>query len=431
MVKAGCRQVSVGCGESRRAWQGGVGVARIGVAWIKEAVDELTTKYAAKLEAAGLAEPGGALVGLLDAELCWNRSDPFIQTLETVFAGLSSVNSLAFARPAEPFATVLDHVCAGIAATGTITPEDCETVTFLHDLPVVAAANPEWIVQALKRRKSVIVKGVGVIGKGSVSPEQAYIHVSSTLFAALVKFFADYPELLRSGRASEADRAAFSKASGLLNSPRTTPPALVRGPFADRAAIEAAMIQAGAAVVDYGLVDSFFGNLSYFDRDVLYISQTGSSLDELAGRIDPCPLDGSSTAALTASSELKAHLAVVEKTGMRAVLHGHPLFAVILSLDCEEDCRDANGDRSVCRTRCPRPRSAAGVPITPGEVGTGPYGLCTAMPKAMVGNPGVIVYGHGLFTVGAVDYTDAFASLLGIENRCRELYFERIKRLGG
>ena len=67
--------------------------------------------------------------------------------------------------------------------------------------------------------------------------------------------------------------------------------------------IVAAMDACGKKTVDARLVDSFFGNLSWCDGETLSISQTGSSLDELPGRIDRIPLDGSSTAGLTASSE--------------------------------------------------------------------------------------------------------------------------------
>ncbi len=43
------------------------------------------------------------------------------------------------------------------------------------------------------------------------------------------------------------------------------------------------MIEAGRKTIEYELVDSYFGNLSYYWNDTLYISQTGSCLDELEG----------------------------------------------------------------------------------------------------------------------------------------------------
>jgi ribulose-5-phosphate 4-epimerase/fuculose-1-phosphate aldolase len=184
------------------------------------------------------------------------------------------------------------------------------------------------------------------------------------------------------------------------------------------------MCEAGRYTVEYRLVDSFFGNISYLLDDVLYISQTGSSLDELEACIDPCPLDGSSCAAITASSEFTAHREIVTTTGMRAVLHGHPKFAAILSMDCrKQDCEHAGR----CHTSCPEKRFVEDVPIVPGEVGTGRFGLCNTLPPAMAGHRGVIVYGHGLFTVGRHDFTDAFTHLLDIERMCRETYRARLQ----
>ncbi|MCK7471005.1 MAG: hypothetical protein MZU95_09615 [Desulfomicrobium escambiense] len=48
---------------------------------------------------------------------------------------------------------------------------------------------------------------------------------------------------------------------------------------------------------------------------LIYISQTGSSLDELQGRIDCTTMDGSSTCEITSSSELCAHVRIYELTG--------------------------------------------------------------------------------------------------------------------
>jgi hypothetical protein len=41
-------------------------------------------------------------------------------------------------------------------------------------------------------------------------------------------------------------------------------------------------------------------------------------------------------------------------------------------------------------------------------------------------HPGVIVYGHGVFTTGTGDFNEAFTCLLTTENGCRERYFELV-----
>lgn len=388
----------------------------------------LLEKYARKLEAARLTAPGAPLLAGLDDALVFNREAPETAVLAGVFERMS-INSLLFLPLAEPYATIVDFLAERAAESGgAVMPSDCETRTFLHDLPVVAEFTPDAIASALRRRKSVIVPGRGVVAHGTVSPEQAFVSASSVCFACFVKFFADYLSMLRRGLSDPAYKAAFEKARQHLAPMRRDQPELMAGPFTERADIERAMAQAGKATVDYGLVDSFFGNISYCPGDVLSISQTGSSLDELADCIDPCPLDGSSCSGLTASSELMAHQGVVLKAGARAILHGHPRFAVIMSMDCEKlDCEKLGR----CHVDCATPRFIEDVPVVPGEVGTGPKGLVNTLPPAMVGRRGVIVYGHGLFAVGLDDFREPFATLLDVENFCREEYFRRVAQFGG
>jgi ribulose-5-phosphate 4-epimerase/fuculose-1-phosphate aldolase len=174
--------------------------------------------------------------------------------------------------------------------------------------------------------------------------------------------------------------------------------------------------------VEARLVDSFFGNISYRLGQTVFISQTASSLDELGGCIDACPLDGSSCVGLTASSEYSAHADILTRTENRSILHGHPKFSVILSMLCDDpDCPG----RGRCHLECPKARSVKDIPIIPGEVGTGRFGLSRTLPPAIKGRRGAIVYGHGLFTVGRVDFRDAFANLIDIERTCLEEYLAR------
>lgn len=383
----------------------------------------LLSKYAAKLSAAGLSAPGGPVLAGLDDELVFNRPAEESQVMAGVFERMS-LSALLFLPPAEPYKTIIDFLASRAgAAGGTIEPSDCETRTFLHDLPVVRAFTADALTTALKGRKSAIVPGKGVVTYGTVSPEQAFVSASSVCFACFVKFFADYLALARCGQMDAEYQAAFEQAVAALPDMRTKTPELMAGPLASREQVLAAMDQAGLATVEYGLVDSYFGNISFCLDDVLYISQTGSSLDELASCIDPCPLDGSSCSGLTASSELTAHQGVILKCGAQAILHGHPRFAVILSMDCEKtDCPT----RGRCHIECAEKRLVGDIPVVPGEVGTGPHGLVNTLPPAMIGQRGVIVYGHGLFAVGHGDFRQAFATMLDVENFCRKEYFRRV-----
>lgn len=384
-------------------------------------MEQLIRKYDRKLVDAGLCGEGEPLIGFLDADLVWNRTDPFRDELEKVF-GAISINSLLFAPPAEPFGTMIDYL-AGVDR-GAICPKDCETRTFMHDLPVAHTLDAPTIVAALRRRKSVIVPGKGIVTFGTVSPEQAFIVYSSVCFSVFVKFFSDYLYQAKAGTLSDSFRSAFAQAARWVPQELTYAPAgLALGPFESSDSAIRAIIDAGLRTVQYGLVDSFFGNVSYRAGDTIYISQTSSSLDELAGCIDPCPLDGSSCAGVTASSELTAHREALLRTGARAILHGHPRFSVIMSMDCDMTGCEFNGE---CHRRCPQTRIIKGIPVVPGEVGTGRYGLCNTMPTAMEHSAGVVVYGHGVFARGERDFTDAFDTLLSVENGLRKHYFNRL-----
>lgn len=383
---------------------------------------ELVDKYARKLTEGGLAAT--PLVCGLDDAIFWNRADEQQNVLQDVMDNMQ-INSLVCAVPAEPYRTILQSLTYRYPEI--ITPRDCETRTFLHDLPVTHTFSSRTILERLKKRKSVIVVDqdrVQVVTFGTVSPEQAFVTFSSVCFSCFVLFFSDYLTNLRAGTCSTREHEAFARTISLLDPTRPDAPNLMSGPFTDEKKVIDAMIEAGRITVDYRLVDSFFGNISYQLDDTIYISQTGSSLDELAGCIDPCPLDGSSCAGVTASSELTAHNEILLRTGNRAILHGHPKFAVILSMDCElQDCPN----RDQCHIKCSRERFIQDIPVVPGEVGTGPFGLCNTLPPAIQDKRGAIVWGHGLFTVGQNDFNEAFQSLLDIENMCRQEYMERVR----
>jgi ribulose-5-phosphate 4-epimerase/fuculose-1-phosphate aldolase len=379
-------------------------------------------KYARKLETHRLTPVGEPLIGSLDAELRWNRPDPRAPLLAPLFDTLD-ITSLLCARPAEPFGSIIDFLAS--RAGVSIRPNDTETRTFLHEIPVIDEFATATIAAALQQRRCVIVGGHGIVTTGTVTPEQAFVTFSSVCFSCFVKFFHDFAAA-GSRRTDDREYAGvFEAAAAALPPPPTHPATLTPGPFTTEETVYRALAEAGKATVDYGLVDSYFGNISYLHEGTLYISQTSSSLDELAGCIDPCPLDGSSCAGITASSELSAHRHIVCDTGACAVLHGHPTFSVIMSMLCERRGCEHEGE---CHIACPYPRAVAGVPVVPGEVGGGPHGLCNTVPPAMRGNPGVIVYGHGVFTTGKTDFNEAFASLLTIEERCREGYFALIRR---
>jgi len=377
-------------------------------------------KYLNKLISQGLTTDESPLFGSLDVEIEWNRFDKNISILNDVINTLG-VNSLLFSRPKEPYYSIINYLTS--LKTDRIIPKDSETRTFLHELPIIKKFDKNQIIDILKQRKIVLIKDDGIITRGDFSPEQAFVFFSSVCFASFVKFFSDYLLNYQKNCISKNQKKAFNRAVKFLPELPVKVPILVKGPFIREQDVLYAITQAGKQTVSYGLVDSYFGNISYSFNAHLYISQTGSSLDELDGTIDSCPLNSSSCTSLTASSEFSAHKNIVHQTDVRAILHGHPKFSVILSMLCDKiNCKN----RELCNTSCSEKRSFQDIPIVSGEVGRGPYGLYNTVPKALKKARGVIVYGHGVFTKGEKDFNQSFNSLLDIEKQAKTAYFKML-----
>lgn len=389
---------------------------------------KLLDKYSNKLISQGLADSGNITFLSLDAELTSNRSLTEIDPeLLRVFDHMN-ISSLLSAEPAEPYKSILAYF--GDHQQNCLVPTDCETRTFLHDIPIIPELSAEAISSVLSKRKAAIVKNMGIVTCGTVSPEQAFVSFSSVCFSTFVKFFSDVMFHLEDCKAGRTDKNAdlldaYQKISGMipLTSPHCTE--IPSSPPLTEEEVYQQLVLTGRKLVNQRLVDSYFGNISYIFSDTIFISQTGSSLDELETCIDAVPLDKSSSAGITASSELSAHLSVYKKTGKRAILHGHPKYTVIMSMSCrKEGC-----DISACYRSCRKQRSLSGIPVVSGEIGRGPTGLARTVPAALTGSPAVIVYGHGIFSVASETFRPAFDLMQTTEYSCRQEYFKKIQGL--
>jgi ribulose-5-phosphate 4-epimerase/fuculose-1-phosphate aldolase len=378
-------------------------------------------KYTQKLLRDRTAVPDSIRFYRLDDVVSANRQDEWLPVFSSVFQELD-ITALLFARLTLPFADLLVERAA--PGTDRLAPRDSETKVFLHDIPFIrkkeweGASRPDltaMIVRCLKERKAAIIQGLGIVSTGGVTVEQAYIGFSTIFHTTFVMYLLD---VLTDGFRLPNERMVFEGFKQAWNrTPDLSGLAFVPGPILDRDGIIREVCQVGRYTVEKGFVDSFFGNISYFDGTTIYISQTTSSLDELEGFIDPVPVDGSSTAGLSASSELPTHRGIYRDTPYRAVLHGHPRFSIILSMLCDEK----NCDVRDCNRLCNRARAVCGVPIVAGETGAG--GMARSVPAAMKEQGVCIVYGHGIFAAGAEDFREAFMKMAEVENRCREEYF--------
>ncbi len=395
----------------------------------------LINKYLDKLESQGLARKDEAIFLALDADLYSNKPvNGDASVLRQVF-DLMNIGSLLLAVPAEPHWGIIseivkyDNSCRDMRK---IVPMDCETRTFFHDIPVIDEFSPQAIACALSLRKSAVIKGHGIVSYGAFTPEQAFVSFSSTCFSTFVKYFYDsliYIEGMMEKRfpLDKEYLRTFCEISNKLEAPCSsiTNNSLRSGIPRDAEEVMGMISEAGRAVVRRHLVDSHFGNISYIHHGSIFISETGSSLDELEGCIDEVPLDGSSSVGITASSELSAHKNIFEQTGRNVILHGHPKFSVVMSMYCKkEGC-----DRSVCHKACKEHREVFGTPVVPGEIGTGPTGLMNTVPPAIKRSGCAIVYGHGVFSAGRDNFRKSFDMLAEVEEKSRKGYFSTVRSM--
>jgi ribulose-5-phosphate 4-epimerase/fuculose-1-phosphate aldolase len=376
-------------------------------------------KYTGKLLSDRSAKRGCIAFAAQDDVLVTGGSPELALLAGQIIARLSCL-ALVVARPALPFADFL--VRKAPSDENCIVPRDTETRTFLHDIPFIRVSDQGddtvgRIARLLGSRKGVVVEGVGIFATGAVTVEQAYINYSSVFHATFVKYLED---LLPQGFRLAGEKNAMVRFRDTWLRPPSAKCLKFRaGPLTDPAEILAEIEAVGRYTVERGLVDSFFGNISARAGDVIYISQTAASLDELAGCIDPVPMDNSSTTGITASSELLAHRRIYETSDARVILHGHPKFAVVMSMLCEEkDCPVSD-----CWRDCPRVRLLDDTPVVAGEIGAG--GLAKRVPPVIAGPRKAVVYGHGVFTVG-LDFGAAFRAMVEVENWCRSDYFRRL-----
>lgn len=337
---------------------------------------------------------------------------------------LSRLNCLALtsAKPAIPFADFLVQRAAN--EEKAIVPRDTETRTFLHDIPILKRRDVDentlipTVARLLGNRKGIVIEGIGIIACGALTVEQAYINWSSVFHSTFVKYLED---VLANGFLLPGEAETFDRFRKDWLQPLNTNGLKFRtGPIPEKAAILDEIVRVGRYTVERGLVDSFFGNISYSNGDLIYISQTASSLDDLAGCIDPVPFENSSTVGITASSELVAHRRIFETTSCRAILHGHPRFAVVMSMLCDEKEHCHITD---CWKECTKIRILGGTPVVAGEIGAG--GIAKNVPPVIGESGRAIVYGHGVFTIGTNDFEEAFQALVDVENWCRDEYFRR------
>ncbi|HOV81151.1 MAG TPA: aldolase [Methanothrix sp.] len=173
----------------------------------------------------------------------------------------------------------------------------------------------------------------------------------------------------------------------------------------------------GRKAVASGLTSSRFGNISIAVDDSIFITCTGSMLDELDEsqivRVDlagPCPMDE------TASSETCVHRAVYQRSTHRAVIHTHSPYAVAMSILETEQVIPLDSEGLIF---------LGAVPVVQGRLGSEELG--GAVSSALVGHQACIARSHGVFAAGK-SLTEAYTAACMVEHSAQVGYLVKAYR---
>ena len=175
----------------------------------------------------------------------------------------------------------------------------------------------------------------------------------------------------------------------------------------------------GKKLVEHGLVESQFGNISIRKGDKMLITKSGVPLDDLnKNSIVEVGIDEPSDLDRVASSETIVHRNIYKYTPALVIIHAHPMFAVIESMLLEKE--------TIVPINIEGEYFLHDIPVVKGAAGTLELAECTA--KALADHKGAIVFGHGTFTIGKTLEEAYFVTAL-IEQSCKmKYYFDLAKK---
>lgn len=169
----------------------------------------------------------------------------------------------------------------------------------------------------------------------------------------------------------------------------------------------------GKKLVDNGLVESHFGNISVRVGNRMIITRSGAALDEIKeNSIVEVSLDSSSPLDIIASSEAIVHRAIYKNSPALAIVHAHCPFAVTQSLLAEGNAIepvDSEGQYFL-----------GNVPIVKGGIGSDE--LAVNLSSALAQDKAAIVYSHGTFATGKI-LDEAYVLTTQMEHSCKIKYW--------
>jgi L-fuculose-phosphate aldolase len=167
----------------------------------------------------------------------------------------------------------------------------------------------------------------------------------------------------------------------------------------------------GKKAVFSGLTSSRFGNISLLQGDKIFITCTGSMLDELdESQVAEVHLVSTCDQDKIASSETCVHRAIYQSTTNRAIIHTHSPYAVALSL-LEQTAAEPLDSEGII--------FLGTMPIVEGHFGTDK--LARAVSFALQTHKACIARGHGVFA-GGKSLSDAYTSACMAEHSSQVRY---------
>lgn len=150
------------------------------------------------------------------------------------------------------------------------------------------------------------------------------------------------------------------------------------------------IIKFGKRVVYSGLATSFFGNISFREGSSIYITKTGSMLDELnKDDIVQVDIDNITSNDRIASTELVVHRKIYKKTGTKAILHTHSMYSTLMG-NIDSYYVEIEGGETLPFLKK--------IPVVTGRSGS--EVLAENVSNALTNHQIVIVKDHGVFARG-------------------------------
>ncbi len=168
----------------------------------------------------------------------------------------------------------------------------------------------------------------------------------------------------------------------------------------------------GKKLMERGLVESHFGNISVRVGSKMLITRSGAPLDEITeNSVVEVDIDKPSSLDSVASSESPIHRAIYKNTAALAVIHAHPPFAVIESLLGHDKIIPPDSEGQYILHE---------IPVVRGGFGT--KELAENTSRALKDHKGVIVFAHGTFAAGKT-LEEAYVVTALIEHSCKLKYY--------